>query len=127
MDERLNGNAVASRTRFRRQTERAVSVAVVGLGYWGPNLLRALFELTDVEVRYICDLEEDRLMRFMKRYPGAKATVDLDDILADPEVDAVIVATPVFTHFDLATRCLRAGKHVFVEKPLASSSAAADE
>jgi predicted dehydrogenase len=127
MVERLNGEALSSRPRFQRQSDRPVSVAIVGLGYWGPNLLRAMFELNDVEVRYICDLDEDRLVRFMKRYPSARATCELEEILADRDVDAVVVSTPVFTHFDIATRCLRAGKHVFVEKPLASSTSEADD
>lgn len=127
MGERLNGDAFSSRPRFRRESDRPVNIAIVGLGYWGPNLLRALFELGEAEVRYLCDLDEDRLMRFMKRYPSARATVELDEILRDPEVDAVVIATPVFTHFDMAARCLRAGKHVFVEKPLASTSSEADE
>jgi predicted dehydrogenase len=104
-----------------------VQIAVVGLGYWGPNLLRALFELEDVDVRYICDLDPERLDRYGRRYPGARATRDVDNVLSDPAVDAVVIATPVFTHFGLASRALIAGKHVFVEKPLASSSAEAGE
>jgi predicted dehydrogenase len=100
---------------------------VVGLGYWGPNLLRALFELEDVEVSYICDLDPERLERYGRRYPSARATRDFENVLADPTVDAVVIATPVFTHFGLASRALSAGKHVFVEKPMASSSAEAEE
>jgi predicted dehydrogenase len=100
---------------------------VVGLGYWGPNLLRALFELEDVDVRYICDVDPGRLERYSRRYPSARATRDYDNVLADPTVDAVVIATPVFTHFELASRALNAGKHVFVEKPMASSSAEAGE
>lgn len=107
--------------------EGAVNVAVVGLGYWGPNLLRALIEMPGVEVRWICDLESDRLERFARRYPSTSPTSELDDVLADPGVDAVVLATPVYTHFDLATRSLEAGKHAFVEKPLAASSSEADE
>jgi predicted dehydrogenase len=102
-------------------------VAVVGLGYWGPNLLRVLFELPDVRVKYVCDQDVERLARVTRRYPSVTATDSIDVILADPAVDAVIIATPVFTHYDLASRCLRAGKHTFVEKPLAPSSAEADE
>jgi predicted dehydrogenase len=97
------------------------SVAVVGLGYWGPNLLRVLIERTDVDVRWICDIDTDRLERFARRYPAVNATRQLDDLLGDPELDGVLLATPVFTHFDLASRCLDAGKHTFVEKPLAPS------
>jgi predicted dehydrogenase len=127
MDERLNLGALPSRTRFRRLSENHLNVAVVGLGYWGPNLLRVLFELNDVNVGYICDLDAERLARFAKRYPSARPTADIDEVLNDRDVDAVLIATPVFTHFNLASRCLRAGKHVFVEKPLASSSAEANE
>jgi predicted dehydrogenase len=101
-------------------------VGLVGLGYWGPNLLRVLFERDDVDVRWICDLDRDRLERNGRRYPAARQTQDFEAILGDPEVDAVLLATPVFTHFDLASRSLEAGKHTFVEKPLAPSRAEAD-
>jgi predicted dehydrogenase len=101
---------------------RRASVAVVGLGYWGPNLLRVLAERTDVDVRWMCDQDADRLARYARRYPAVNATVDLDDVLDDPEVDGVLLATPVFTHFDLGKRCLEAGKHTFIEKPLAPST-----
>jgi predicted dehydrogenase len=124
--ERLSGVPARPGRRFGNRGS-AVNVAVVGLGYWGPNLLRALFELGDVEVSYICDLDPARLERFSRRYPSARATRDYDNVLADPNVDAVVIATPVFTHFGLASRALTAGKHVFVEKPLASSSAEAGE
>jgi predicted dehydrogenase len=124
--ERLSMPMRAGR-RFNNQTGSRTGVAVVGLGYWGPNLLRALFELEDVDVRYICDLDPERLDRFGRRYPSARATRDFDNVLNDPTVDAVVIATPVFTHFDLASRALTAGKHVFVEKPMASSSAEATD
>jgi predicted dehydrogenase len=101
-------------------------LAVVGLGYWGPNLLRVASELPQVEVTHICDRDAVRLERFARRYPAAAATTSFDEVLADPEVDAILLATPVFTHFDLAQRALRAGKHTFVEKPLAPSGAQAD-
>ncbi len=102
-------------------------VGVVGLGYWGPNLLRGLLELPGVDVTYICDLSEERLSSFARRYPGATPTSCYGDLLADPELDAIVIATPVFTHFDLAAAALRAGKHTFVEKPLAASTAEASE
>jgi len=102
-----------------------LAIGVVGLGYWGPNLLRVLFDLEDVEVRWICDLEEDRLRRFARRYPTAAATTDMDALLEDDGLDAVAIATPVYTHFELARQSLEAGKHTFVEKPLASSTDAA--
>lgn len=100
---------------------------LIGLGYWGPNLLRVLADMTEAEVAWICDLDELRLERFHRRYPGAAKTTDVDDLFDDPELDAILIATPVFTHFELASRSLRAGKHTFVEKPLASSSEEADE
>jgi predicted dehydrogenase len=104
-----------------------VGVAVVGLGYWGPNLLRVLADKVDVEVLWICDLDPERLAKHRRRYPSARVTTRLDRVLDDPKVDAVIIATPVHTHYKLASEALRAGKHAFVEKPLASSGALADE
>ncbi len=110
-----------------RTDKDLINVAVVGLGYWGPNLLRALFELPGARAAYVCDLDPARLDRYGQRYPGVKTTQQFEDILDDPSVDAVVIATPVFTHFDLASRSLAAGKHTLVEKPLAPSSAMADE
>jgi predicted dehydrogenase len=104
-----------------------VGVAVVGLGYWGPNLLRVLGDNLDAKVRWICDLDSERLAKYRRRHPGARVTTRIERVLADPNVDAVIIATPVHTHFDLAAQVLAAGKHAFVEKPLAPSSELADE
>jgi predicted dehydrogenase len=101
-------------------------VAVIGLGYWGPNLLRVLVDDPDAEVRWICDLDDERLAKCQRRYPAVQATTRFERILADPDVEAVIIATPVYTHYDLAARALEAGKHAFVEKPLASSSELAE-
>ncbi len=98
-----------------------IGVGVVGLGYWGPNLLRVLTEMPGAHVRTICDLDAKRLERFSQRHPSVRATSRLEDVLGDPEIDAVVIATPVFTHYELAVRCLDAGKHTFVEKPLAAS------
>lgn len=105
----------------------SVGIAVIGLGYWGPNLLRVLSEKPDADVRWICDLDRDRLENFKRRYPAVKTTLNVNEVLADPDVDAVIIATPVHTHYDLASQALDAGKNVFVEKPLAPSSELADE
>jgi predicted dehydrogenase len=99
-----------------------VGVAVVGLGYWGPNLLRVLGDNLEVKVRWICDVDSSRLAKYRRRHPDARVTTRLERVLADPAVDAVVLATPVHTHYDLAAQSLRAGKHVFVEKPLATSS-----
>jgi predicted dehydrogenase len=109
--------------RFTRSdgASRKLGVAVVGLGYWGPNLVRALFEQSDVDVRYACDRAAERLDRLGRRYPSVRTTTSFADVLADTSVDAVFLATPVFTHFELARAALEAGKHVFVEKPLAAS------
>ena len=104
-----------------------VNVGLVGLGYWGPNLLRVLSGMADVRVRWMCDLDTDRLDHFKRLYPSVKATADCKDLFEDPRLDAVLIATPVFSHFDLASRSLAAGKHTFVEKPLAASSEDADE
>jgi predicted dehydrogenase len=104
-----------------------VGVAVIGLGYWGPNLLRVLGDNPDVRVRWICDLNRERLEQFRRRYPATRTTTSVERVLADPEVDAVVIATPVHTHYDLAAQALAAGKHTFVEKPLASSTELADD
>jgi predicted dehydrogenase len=98
-----------------------LKVAVVGLGYWGPNLVRVFADRIDTEVRWICDADRGRLDRRAARFPGVRATDAIDEILADDEVDAVVLATPVFTHYELARKCLAAGKHTLVEKPLAHS------
>ncbi|MFL5920734.1 MAG: Gfo/Idh/MocA family protein [Gaiellaceae bacterium] len=102
-------------------------VAVIGLGYWGPNLVRNLHELPAAEVAYVCDTREEQLRAVTTRYPAIRPTTEFERVLADPDVDAVAIATPVSTHAELATAALRAGKHVFVEKPLAASSAEAVE
>ena len=111
----------------RGRGEASMRVGVVGLGYWGPNLLRVLFEHEDVEVAWICDVDESRLARLARRYPTVRATTEYDALLADAGLDAIFIATPVFTHFDLASRSLEAGKHTFVEKPLAPSPDEADQ
>ena len=98
-----------------------IRFAVVGLGYWGPNLVRNLFELPDAEVAWVCDLQEDALAKIARRYPSVATTTQYDQVLNDPSVDAVVIATPVSSHHPLAAAALRAGKHVFVEKPLAAS------
>jgi predicted dehydrogenase len=91
------------------------TIGVVGLGYWGPNLARNFDELADL--RWLCDVSDELRERFAARYPQARATASFEEMLADPELDAVAVATPVPTHYPLARQALLAGKHVFVEKP----------
>jgi predicted dehydrogenase len=113
--------------RFLRAAARPLNIGIVGLGYWGPNLLRVLSELEQARVSHICDLDDARVERFSRRFPAALATTRIDDLLEEPELDAVVIATPVFTHAELASRALMAGKHVLVEKPLATSSEDADD
>ena len=104
-----------------------VSVGVVGLGYWGPNLARNFDRLPDTELTWICDAAEASRERWAAEFPRARATGDLDELLADDGLDAVVVATPVPMHAEHALRVLRAGKHCFVEKPLAQSVAEAEQ
>jgi predicted dehydrogenase len=111
----------------RKEDRPRLRVGIVGLGYWGPNLLRGLIEQPSVDVSYICDRDETRLAAFARRYPGATATTSYADLLEDPRLDAILIATPVFTHFELAAEALRAGKHTFVEKPLAPSTVEVNE
>jgi predicted dehydrogenase len=106
--------------------EGGIRVGIVGLGYWGPNLLRVLAEREDVELSWMCDLDEDKLGRLSRRHPGSRTTSLAQDLLDDDELDALVIATPVFSHYDLARASLQAGKHTFVEKPLASSVQEAD-
>jgi predicted dehydrogenase len=102
-----------------------IRVGLAGLGYWGPNLARNFDDLADLT--WLCDLSPDLVDRFGARYPSARATSRFDDLLEDESLQAVIVATPVATHYELTRRALEAGKHVFVEKPPALSGAEADE
>ncbi len=101
-------------------------MAVIGLGYWGPNLLRILIEMGGVQVKWACDRDPDRLERYRRRYPAVRFTTELGQVLEDPEVDAVLIATPIGTHYELGRQALEAGKHTFIEKPLAASAEKAD-
>jgi predicted dehydrogenase len=98
---------------------------VAGLGYWGPNLARNFGSITGCELTWGCDPVPEARDRFEAQFPGVRLTADLAELLADPELDAVALATPVPTHAGLATRVLTAGKHCFVEKPLGQSVAEA--
>jgi predicted dehydrogenase len=101
-------------------------IGVVGLGYWGPNLARNFDRLPDSELAWICDASEDARARWSREFPSARSTAVLDDLLADDSLDAVAIATHVPSHAELAERALEAGKHCFVEKPLAQSVAEAE-
>ena len=100
-------------------------IGLAGLGYWGPNLARNFDELADLT--WLCDLSPELRERFAARYPRARVTSDFGQLLADPTLEAVVIATPVVTHFELARRALDAGKHVFVEKPMALHASEAEE
>jgi predicted dehydrogenase len=99
-----------------------IGIAVVGYGYWGPNIARNIRELPGCRLAAVSDLRAAKLAEVRDRYPGVQATPHFHEVLANPHVDAVVIATPVSTHFELAMQALRAGKHVLVEKPMAMSS-----
>lgn len=101
------------------------TVGVVGLNYWGPNLVRNFNDLA--ELTWLCDLDEKQLAQIGSRYPDAQTTTSFDDLLADDALHAVVIATPVPTHYALAKQALEAGKHVFVEKPPAMRAVEMDE
>ena len=105
----------------------SICVGVVGCGYWGPNLVRNLKKIDGCRVTAICDKNHSRLREVHALYPDVEAVADYDQFLASPEMNAVVLATPVSQHFPLAKAALLAGKHVFIEKPMASSSEECEE
>lgn len=100
-----------------------VRIGVIGYGYWGPNLVRNFAETEDAEVVAIADFNLERIAQAKKRYPAVTVTPDPHELIGMTDVDAVVIATPVSTHFDLALRALRAGKHILVEKPVTTTTA----
>jgi predicted dehydrogenase len=107
-------------------TEHTVRIGVVGLGYWGPNLARNFSAIPGCELVWCCDASAERRSAAARQFPGVRVAADLDELLADESLDAIALATPVPTHAALAARVVEAGKHCFVEKPLAQSSADAE-
>lgn len=107
----------------RAGASRPIGVAVIGAGYWGPNLVRNFASHDAFELRWVSDLDEDRARSVAERFSSARVTRNLDDVLADDQVSAVAVATPAASHLDVAKAAMSAGKHVLVEKPLAASYA----
>jgi predicted dehydrogenase len=99
-----------------------INVAVIGMGYWGPNLARNFAALPGVHLYSVCDVREEPLRRMGQQYPGTRLTTEYRELLDDPAVDAVVVATPAETHYALAKESMDTGKHVLVEKPLAMSA-----
>lgn len=99
-----------------------VNVGVIGYGYWGPNIVRNFMVNSATKVVTVCDRDQERLDRVQALYPSVSVTRDAAELIADPSIDAVVTATPVDSHFDLAMATLKAGKHVLVEKPMTSTS-----
>jgi predicted dehydrogenase len=99
-----------------------IKIGIIGYGYWGPNLARNFADTTDCEVAGIADSRPERLTQALRRHPSAIVTTDPDELLSNPAIDAIAIATPVATHFDLAMRALQAGKHIFVEKPITTTA-----
>ncbi len=99
-----------------------IRIGVIGYGYWGPNLVRNCYEAPGAQVACVSDLRADRLALLSSRYPTIQTTQNFRELIEDPTIDAVAIATPVSTHYDLALRALQEGKHVLVEKPLASDT-----
>jgi predicted dehydrogenase len=105
----------------------SIDVAVIGCGYWGPKLIRNFDAVERLNLVAVCDLMEERLAEVREGYPHVETTTDLESVIESPSIDAVAIATPISTHFPMAKRALLAGKHVFIEKPLAMQSRDARE
>jgi len=102
-----------------------IQVGVIGYGYWGPNLVRNFMEAPGTAVAAVCDERDDRLSLARKRYSAMSTVKNCDELIRDTSIDAIVIATPVASHFELAMKALQAGKHVLVEKPLAADSTSA--
>ena len=109
------------------ETENTLKTGVVGCGYWGPNLVRNLSQAEDCKLKMLCDVSEARLNHMRRLYPEVATTQRFENLLEDPQLDAVIIATPVRFHYDMAKAALSVGKHVFIEKPIARTEAEAEE
>ena len=99
-----------------------INIGIIGYGYWGPNLVRNFNETSGINVCQVADLDDNKLQKIRLRYPSIAVTTDVREIIENMDIDAVAIATPVSTHYDLAMRCLKAGKHVLIEKPMADTS-----
>jgi len=118
---RLNRASIDAEVSFETE-DRMIRVGLVGYGYWGPNLGRNFAESEGTQVVVVGDTKESRLLAASRRHPGIRTTTDALDLIRDPNVDAVAIATPVNSHFDLAWNALSEGKHVLVEKPITSTA-----
>jgi predicted dehydrogenase len=99
-----------------------INIGIAGYGYWGPNLVRNFSEVTGIKVAAVADLDNRKLEAVARRYPAVKTTRDFQDLVRDPEIDAIAIATPVSTHFELGMAALKAGKHLWLEKPMTETS-----
>jgi predicted dehydrogenase len=111
----------------KQGSDDVVKFGVIGYGYWGPNVVRNLDQLDQVDVLQVCDLSASARQRAQKAFPDLEVTADPSALLSSPDIDAIAVVTPVWTHFEIARTALENGKHVFVEKPFTSNSAQAQE
>jgi predicted dehydrogenase len=111
----------------RPNASDTVRVGVIGYGYWGPNIVRNFAALDNCQMVAVCDKNPAALKRASKGYPGVHVTSDFSEVLRSPDIDAVAVVTPVWTHFELAKAALENGKHVFVEKPFTSNARQAEQ
>ena len=110
-----------------KANKRIIQIGVVGCGYWGPNLIRNLKQNPECHLKVLCDVSEQRLRHMIRLYPDLGTTTRFDELVNDPALDAVVIATPVRFHYEMAKACLEAGKHVFVEKPMARTAAEGEE
>src|SRR5574342_371793 len=104
-----------------------IGIGVIGYGYWGPNVVRNFHTLNDARVAAVCDKRAESLKRAKQAFSDVEVTDDVSRLLMSPDIDAVAVVTPVWTHFELAKAALENGKHVFVEKPFTSTAQQAEE
>jgi len=109
------------------KSSKPIKVAIIGYGYWGPNVFRNFNELNKVLITYCCDLDTEKLKIVKQKYPTVETTTDYEEILNSENVDAVVIATPVSTHYSLAKKALKSGKHVWIEKPMTEKSKEAKE
>jgi predicted dehydrogenase len=109
-----------------QQINRPVTIGITGCGYWGPNLARNFISVSGCRVKVICDLKQERLLYMRSLYGEVDVTTNFDELIEDPEIDALVIATPVRFHFEMAFQALQAGKHIFIEKPMATCSKEAE-
>lgn len=104
-----------------------INVGIIGCGYWGPNLIRNFAKHPNCHIKWLCDINASKLNNLKNNYTGSSSTMDYSDIIKDSKTDAVVIATPLHTHYDIAKKALLSGKHVFVEKPFVDSPGKAEE